>query len=134
MDLQSHALITGPQGGSMVELRFNLLGAAIPPCVSFTLTAEKCLNLECTELEEAEVFPSSPALQTYVNDAGRDTKTYLMEIPFRFSAGTLMRITAEVGTVTSALLMWVEQEGVLLDAGLMDANLRDAGPVDAPGS
>ena len=131
LDLQTQAIITGPQGGSMVELRFNLEGVAVPECVNVKLTAEKCLDLECTALEEAEVFPVERALQTYENDGGRSTKNYLMEIPFRFNAGTLIRISVEVGTATGALRMWIEQEGVLLDAGLADADLRDAGPSDA---
>jgi hypothetical protein len=134
VDLQPQAVIIGPQGGSMVELRFNLEGDAIPECVNVKLTAEKCLDLECTALEEAEVFPVERALRTYENDGGRNTKNYLMEIPFRFNAGTLIRISVEVGTATGALRMWIEQEGVLLDAGLSDADpLRDAGPSDAIG-
>ncbi len=132
-DLQTQGLITGPQGGSMVELRFDLRGDAVPLCASFILSAEKCLNLECTELEVAEVFPAAPALQTYANDGGRDTKTYQMEIPFRFMAGTLLRVTAEVGMARGSVLMWIEQEGVLRDAGLEDANQNDAGPIDASG-
>ena len=128
-DLETQGLIFGPQGGSMVELRFAINGAAVPECAGFTLTAQRCINLECSQLEEGEVFPATPALQTYEHEGEHHTRNYLFEIPFRYTDGDLILVRAQVGASSGSLRMWLEREGPLFDAGPRDAGLAaDAMP------
>lgn len=126
-DLEAHNLIFGPQGGAMVELRFGLQGDAVPSCVNFVMSVARCTNLACTEVEPGEDFDSTRPLQTYPDSVGRSTRNYLMQIPYSYGPGALIRIKAGVGEVEGSLLLWLDQEGPLFDAGP-----QDAGPARMP--
>jgi hypothetical protein len=133
-DMETHALVYGPQGGSMLPLRFGLQGGAVPACAGFDVRAELCLDSACTQVDDSETFPATPALSTYESAGGRATKEYLLLLPFSYRDGNLVRITAAVGGIESLLLVWIEQEGNFVDAspGLPDAAPRpDARQPDA---
>jgi hypothetical protein len=130
-DLQAHQLIFGPQGGSMVELRFGLQGDAVPSCANMVLSVARCTNLACTEVEADAGFDLTRPLQTYAGSAGRSTKNYLMQIPYDYGPGALISIKAQVGGVENSLRLWLEQEGPLIDAGPGDAGSSDADFSDA---
>jgi hypothetical protein len=130
-DMETHELIYGPQGGSMLPLRFGLEGAAVPACAGFDLRVERCLDGTCTQIDDSETFPLTPSLTTYESAGGRATKEYLLILPFGFQDGALVRVTAAVGGVENSLLVWIEQEGDFVDAGPADAGLPDANFADA---
>lgn len=143
-DLEVHELVFGSQGGTMVRIRVRAQGANIPSCMPMTITYEKCLDAECSQVDPESIIPSMISLRTYEEGAERMTKVHFSEIGYYLQQGDLARVTFEVGPeedpeVASAL-MWLGYEGNFeerlsdagpSDAGLSDAGLSDAGPSDA---
>lgn len=125
-DYQVHELISGFQGGTMIRLRMGLYGADLVPCMTFVMTYETCLDIDCVEIDPDTAFPDYISLETYEHLGGRITEDYLFQMRYPPSEGDLVRMTVAVGPEDSrmqtSVLMWMGAEGMLPepepDAGL----------------
>tara|TARA_R110002096_G_scaffold350395_2_gene543445 strand:- start:16305 stop:16880 length:576 start_codon:yes stop_codon:yes gene_type:complete len=128
-DFEVHELIYGPQGGAMVRFRVRASGADAPACMPMTMTYEKCLDEQCTSVDENTGYPNTIALQTYEAGSERLTRAYFAEMRYPLDEGDLARVTIKVGPEEdpdeTSVLMWLGSQGTFED------DLRDAGPEDA---
>lgn len=136
-DKQVMQRVYGSQGGAMLPMRFQLEGEEVPACAKFTLTLDRCQDLDCESVVADSTFERDVALATYEEGSARVTKDYYFILLDDLQEGSLIRLQVQAGLGTQERLLWIDRIGefpeTLPDAGILDAGqVLDAGTaVDA---
>jgi len=114
-DYDVQELFYGPQGGTMIRMRFRFGGQDVPACQPIIIRYEQCLDIDCLSVEPDAEAPISIALRTYEDGASRITDVFFGQLPYSLQAGDLARITITAGPegeqVTAGALLWLDDEG-----------------------